>query len=499
MQPTHFVRNAVILSLIFVLSLFAGDIKIQDRLSNADLGSIRSVEVGSFSYIPIAEFAKILSIPTEVNPYKKSINLKYKQNDIIFTAYSPFVSFNNTNIQMQADVRFPNREFYVPLTGFIAGLDASGINTLEYNAALNTLYVQTRPANIVRLSTYALDDTVKLVLHTARSFSNSDISILKDEEWLYINIDGGVVDIRNNFGFEQVSEVFEFIPLQITRERARLSLHLAPNISDARVTANEKTNEIVISLEKRAAASSIVLSDLQKEREKWKIDTIILDPGHGGRDPGAVGPGKTYEKNIVLNIAKATKAELERRLDVNVILTRDRDSFIALKGRTKKANEAGGKLFVSFHVDANPVKSLRGHTVYFLGPAKTDDARDVAQFENSVIKFEEEQNEYAGLSDMSFILAANAQNSYNKESQDFASIIDEEIKIQCSSRSHGVRQAGFYVLYGASMPNILIETGFMTNSSDRQKLASSSYQNDLAKAITDGIIKFREKYQSTNF
>ncbi len=499
MQLTRSIRYALITLFFCAAPIFARDIKIQDRLSNADLGSIHCVDVGSLSFIPIAEFADILSIPIDINPYKKTINLKYKQNDIIFTAYSPFVSFNNSKIQMQADVRFPNREFYVPLGGFIAGLDASGINTLEYNAALNTLYVLTRPANIVRLSTLAREDTVRLILHTTRSFNNNDISTLRDEEWLYVNIDGGVIDIRNDLGFDQVADVFEYIPLQITRERARLSLRLAPNISDAKVTANEKTNEIIINLQTRAAASALVLSDLQKEREKWKIDTIILDPGHGGRDPGAVGTDRIYEKNIVLNIAKATKRELERRLDANIILTRDHDSFIALNGRTQKANEAGGKLFVSFHVDANPVKNLHGHTVYFLGPAKTDDARNVAQFENSVIKFEEEQNEYAGLSDMSFILAANAQNSYNKESQDFASIIDEEIKRQCGSRSHGVRQAGFYVLYGASMPNILIETGFMTNSGDRQKLTKSSYQNKLAAAITDGIIKFREKYQSKNF
>lgn len=499
MRLPRFTRYAFIILSIFTCSLFAQDIRVQDKLSNAELGTVRSIKVGSHSFIPIAEFAKILSIPTDISPQKKTISLNYKNNDIIFTAYSPFVAFNTVKIQMQADVRFPNKEFYVPLEGLIAGLNASGINTLDFDPSKNILRVLIRPANIVRLTTTSKDDTVKLILHTTRPFNQKDLSTLTEEEWLYLNIDGGIVDVQNNLGFDQVSDVFEFIPLQINRDQARLSLHFSPNIADVQVLANEAANEIIISLTKRAAASSLVLADLQKEREKWKIDTIILDPGHGGRDPGCVGTGRIYEKNIVLSIAKAAKAELERRMDVNVILTRDRDSFIALKGRTKNANEAGGKLFVSFHVDANPVKSLHGHTVYFLGPAKTDDARNVAQFENSVIKFEEEQNEYAGLSDMSFILAANAQNSYNKESQDFASIIDEEIKGQCGSRSHGVRQAGFYVLYGASMPNILIETGFMTNSNDRQKLASTSYQNKLAKAVTDGIIKFREKYESINF
>ncbi len=500
MQSAHFIRTLCIISILFLLSsLNARDLIIKDRLSNTTLGSLRSIDLGRHTFIPIERFAEILSISTDKSLLHKTISLNYKQNQILFTAHSPFVLFGQQKFQMQANVRFPNRDFYVPLDGFIDGLNVSGINTVEFDPSENALYILTRSANIVRLSTITQNDTVKLILHTTHPFKNSDLSTEIEDEWLFINIDGGIVDVRNDLGMKDVEEIFDFIPLQVNKDQCRFSLYLAPNVSEATVIASESANEIIINLTKQSLASSSVLADLQREREKWKIDTIILDPGHGGRDPGCVGTGRIYEKDIVLGIAKATQSELERRMNANVILTRDHDSFVALKGRTKKANEQGGKLFVSFHVDANRVKSLHGHTVYFLGPAKTDDARDVAQFENSVIKFEESQNAYAGLSDMSFILAANAQNSYNKESQDFASIIDEEIKNQCGSRSHGVRQAGFYVLYGASMPNILIETGFMTNSNDRNKLTSSSYQNSLAKAVTDGIIKFTEKYESLNF
>jgi N-acetylmuramoyl-L-alanine amidase len=212
-----------------------------------------------------------------------------------------------------------------------------------------------------------------------------------------------------------------------------------------------------------------------------------------------VGPNQLYEKNITLAIARAAQAELEKRLDAEVILTRTTDTFVPLERRTQIANQSGGKLFISIHVDANRVKSLRGHTVYFMGPAKTDAARQAAQSENSVIQLEDSQNAYEGLSDAAFILAANAQNSYNKESQDLAALIDEEMQRESSSRSIGVRQAGFYVLYGASMPNILIETGFMTNSADRQNLSASAFQKSAARAICNAVIKFKEQHESMTF
>lgn len=488
-------------SFIFILSfnLSGRDIDIQDQISHVSLGTIQSIYFGDQSFIPIEEFAGLLSIPTDKNTALKILTLHYKEHHIVFTAYSPFVRIDNFSYQMSSEVRYPNREFYIPINSFIDGIKAAKINTISFDESRHILYIMSRAANLVRISTLSQNDTLKLVLHATTPFRDNDITTIHQDEWFYLTVNGGVIDAKSNLGFAQIPEVFEIIPLQINRDQARLSLHLAPHVSGVKVECNEQSSEIEINLAITSVASSEALAGLQREREKWKIDRIIIDPGHGGKDPGCVGPGQIFEKNIVLNIARATKRELQSRMAIDVILTRDGDSFIPLKKRTKNANEAGGKLFISFHVDANRVKSLRGHTVYFLGPAKTDDARNVAQFENSVIQFEDSQNDYAGLSDMSFILAANAQNAYNKESQDFASMIDQEIKTQCGSKSHGVRQAGFYVLYGASMPNILIETGFMTNSTDRNNLISREYQNALAKAVADGIIKFKEKYERTTF
>ncbi|NLP12039.1 N-acetylmuramoyl-L-alanine amidase, partial [bacterium] len=139
-----------------------------------------------------------------------------------------------------------------------------------------------------------------------------------------------------------------------------------------------------------------------------------------------------------------------------------------------------------------------GHTVYFMGPAKTDEARRVAQYENSVIEYEDSKKKYAGLSDAAFILAANASNSFNKESQDFADLVDKQLSDLPHAHSIGVRQAGFYVLYGASMPNLLIETGFASNRQDEKRLKDKATHRAIAKAITQGVREFKERYEMVN-
>jgi len=488
---------------VFFLALFilyahtahAGEIKLQDKLSGAPLGAIRSITIGNHIFISIEDLASKLSITTESNKSAKKITLFYKRNHIIFAAYTPFAQFGNRKIQMSTEVLFPNADFYVPLLDMIKGLDISGINTLSFDKGSQTLFVIMRPPNIVKISAKTRDDTLSLFVHTLQKFQQKDIDTIQEKEWIYVNIKGGVIDASKPWEKPEAAELFELIPSQISMNKARLALHIAPNVTLDKIVATPNAPGIEITLVSSGGVSSAVFAELMQEREKWLIDTIIIDPGHGGKDAGCSAPGNYLEKNIALKIAQQVNNELTKRTTAKIILTRNRDTFVPLKGRTKKANQAGGKLFVSIHVDANRARSLHGHTVYFLGPAKTEQARDVAQFENSVIKFEDSQNDYAGFSDASFILAANAQNSYNKESQELASIIDKTLQSECGSHSIGVRQAGFYVLYGASMPNILIETGFITNSSDRKKLSSATYQKSLAKAIADGIIQFKNQYE----
>jgi N-acetylmuramoyl-L-alanine amidase len=474
------------------------EITVVDRSTGAIVAAIPAVDVAGVLYFPIAEL-QAFSIPVQSNLLTKKVELTYHDNLIVVTAFTPFVQVNAQRLQMSRDVLMLNGEFLAPAAEWTATLQKAGITDIDFDPVTNRLSMKLLTPTIVSIFTEKTTDAIGLHLKSIKKVIPSDISSQVEKEWIYIDIKGSVFESAAKLKYQPTAEIFELTPHYLGKAASRLALHVAPGVILESVEARPAGDEILINLKNSNHNNTQILDELALEHEKWKINKIIIDPGHGGKDPGCVGPNQIYEKNITLAIARAVKAELEKRLDVEVILTRNSDTFVPLERRTQIANQSGGKLFISIHVDANRVKSLRGHTIYFMGPAKTDAARQAAQFENSVIQLEDSQNAYAGLSDAAFILAANAQNSYNKESQDLASLINEEIQRENNSKSIGVRQAGFYVLYGASMPNVLIETGFMTNSADRQNLSTSAYQKSAARAICNAVIKFKEQHESMTF
>lgn len=226
------------------------------------------------------------------------------------------------------------------------------------------------------------------------------------------------------------------------------------------------------------------------------IRTIVLDPGHGGKDPGAIGYSKNnYEKDIVLKIAKTLKKDLEKNLDVNVFLTRKSDEFISLQQRTLFANQCGADLFISIHINAHPSNKAHGIEVYYLSTAKTDDARAVEALENSVVyDYEGGEKAVREYDDLAFILADMAQSEHLEESYQQALKIQQNLVKHTKARDRGVKQANFYVLRGAFMPAVLLELGYITNKEEEKKLIKFSYQDKLTKAIFEGIKDFKYKF-----
>ena len=222
-------------------------------------------------------------------------------------------------------------------------------------------------------------------------------------------------------------------------------------------------------------------TDLNKEKKKWQFDTIIIDPGHGGKDPGSVVYKGTKEKDIVLDVSKRLARKIQKNLRVKTILTRDEDVFIRLQDRTKFANTNEGDLFISLHVNSHESKKPYGLETYLLRPGRNQEAINVALRENAVIELE--GNKFEKLTDEQLIQATIAQSGFVQYSEKFAALIQEEIDKRVQSRNRGVKQAGFYVLMGASMPNVLIELGYISNPNEEKKLNSSSYRDMLATSI----------------
>ncbi len=232
-----------------------------------------------------------------------------------------------------------------------------------------------------------------------------------------------------------------------------------------------------------------------KSPENQLLQKIVIDPGHGGKDPGAVGYKKNFEKDVVLSIAKILKPKLEKELGVEVLLTRSKDEFMSLQNRTKFANSENADLFISIHCNAGKSRKSKGIEVYYLSTAKTNEARAVEALENSVVfEYEGGQDAVKQYDDLSFILMDMAQTEQLEESSSLALSLQESLVSQTGSKNRGVKQAGFYVLKGAFMPAVLIETGFISNPSEEKKLISPKHQNKIANAILKSVKKFKYKY-----
>ena len=232
--------------------------------------------------------------------------------------------------------------------------------------------------------------------------------------------------------------------------------------------------------------------DLNQEKKKWKFDTIIIDPGHGGKDPGAIGYRGTKVKDIALDVSKRLAKKIERNSKTKVILTREEDVFVRLQDRTKFANANEGDLFISIHTNAAEDRRASGFETFLIGPNKNEAAIKVAARENAALELEGFSGKQ--LTNEDLIKATIAQSAFAAKSEEFASLVQNEIRKRVQSKDRGVKQAGFYVLMGASMPNVLIELGFISNPNEEKKLNSSSYRDMLATSIYYAVLKYQKSF-----
>jgi len=224
---------------------------------------------------------------------------------------------------------------------------------------------------------------------------------------------------------------------------------------------------------------------------RWKLDTIVIDPGHGGKDSGALSGSGLKEKDVVLSVALKVGDYVKSKLNVNVVYTRNGDEFISLANRGHLANQAEGKLFVSIHANSARDPNAHGTETFFLGLHKTEAAKRVMDRENEVIRFEDDVTQYEDIETRLAVMKTLTQSAFMRQSQFLADLIEDQFENRVGRKNRGVKQAGFYVLYGASMPAVLIELGFLTNNNEASFMESSDGQEYLASAIFRAIRDFK--------
>ena len=219
------------------------------------------------------------------------------------------------------------------------------------------------------------------------------------------------------------------------------------------------------------------------------VKTIMLDPGHGGHDNGAVYAG-TKEKDLNLKIARYL-GEMLVQQGFKVIYTRDKDEFVSLEDRTALANLNKADMFISLHCNAHKSARIHGLEVYSLNMAKTEDAKRVAAKENAV--------DPKQISDLQYILSDLMLSSKIEESSDLAEIVQgsviKHVRTKYAINDHGHREAPFYVLMGAKMPSVLIEMGYMSNKDEMTLLKKDAYLKTLAQGIAEGVAAYKRQIE----
>lgn len=225
-------------------------------------------------------------------------------------------------------------------------------------------------------------------------------------------------------------------------------------------------------------------------RVRRRINTIVIDPGHGGRDPGALGR-RLKEKDINLDIALRLRKRLRQTLSAEVVLTRERDDYLGLAERPRRANALPADLYLSVHCNAAPdAPSAQGFETYFLSAARTDWERAVMARENAALDFDVPDTNQTRADLVGSILRDLAQNEYLKESQVLAERIQSAANLWLRGKDRGVKQADFLVLRNAYMPAVLVECGFLTNAAEEKLLGDGNYRERVATALASGLAQF---------
>lgn len=334
---------------------------------------------------------------------------------------------------------------------------------------------------------FSINDFIKI--------TNSKNFINDKTEKIIFYIDDKKIKITNQIAFIMIDDNLFQLSSKVVKQN---NSYYVPTDSFLKIVNNLSNN---ISISRSANGISLsslpdtnvkaVKVDIRNEKEKWQFKTIIIDAGHGGKDPGAVGYRGTKEKDIALDVAKRLEKKLSKNMKVKIVMTRDEDIFLKLSERTKIANENNGSLFISIHTNAAEDRRASGFETFLIGQNKNEAAVRVAARENAVLELEGSTGKK--LTDEDLIKATIAQSAFASKSELFASLVQKEIKKRVQSKDRGVKQAGFYVLMGASMPNVLVELGFISNPSEEKKLRSPQYRDQLATAIYRAV----EQYQKT--
>ncbi|MFZ2491100.1 MAG: N-acetylmuramoyl-L-alanine amidase, partial [Thermoanaerobaculia bacterium] len=435
-------------------------------------------------YVSVDEVAK--AVGATVTPESTGYRIAVNNVTAAFGPDSRFGVVRDELIEMPVPPTAIEGRPYVPWQFFRGFLTAAASLDVTLDPATHLMTVKPVQRDVidVQLSLANVHGISKLVFTLS---SPAGYSIVKDPGAYMLRFEA---PIRPPFT-EQAYDDPNVSKVSFTGNEVRIQLMGSEVVGDAYTLDNPA--RVVLDLRKGAAAApgtSAPIPGAGRPAAARGIRTIVIDPGHGGKEVGAIGPAGVMEKDLTLTISRKLADSLAARTGARVVLTREDDSLVPLDARTAIANQYEADLFLSVHMNAAVVKDAKGSETYFLSLDASDEAARAAA---------ETENASAGTSaaaDLNLILWDLAQQKYLQESSRFAQTIQEQMNAATGVQNRGVKQAPFKVLIGATMPAALVEVAFISNAEEEAKLQSEEFQKAMVETLTAAVVRYKTDYET---
>lgn len=482
-------------------------------------------ELNKEKFIDVTDLADFLDADIKWLPVSKKVILSLKGVRIEFIYFGKTATINGLKIKMPSVCRLEKGDLYVPLSFIVSRAFTKPVELrIKYDEPNKTLKIfQTPNISGVKtkqeegLSHLILETQEKLYYEASQDAANKiTIDIYKgvlDQDKQYAipanTLVTGMKLVQNSNKVSWVIEAcpeFEYTvklvdnPWRILVDIKKTGEQVCPPVPE--ISASTQPAQVAVEVKAPPVTPEIspppvIVPEVKPKPEQpkkvsAKIRTIVIDPGHGGKDPGAIGQYGTKEKDVNLNLAFKLAQMLHEKTNLQVILTRKEDEFIPLAERTQIANDKKADLFVSIHCNSGLERDAKGFEIYFLRERASDqEAEAVANIENSVIDLEEKS---AATDKLKAILWSLTLNEFVNDSSELCSFVVGRVNdMDVDLLNRGVKQAGFYVLRGAKMPAVLIECAFLSNKREERLLNKKSFCDSMTKTIFNGIMDYIER------
>ncbi len=462
----------------------------------AEAQHVFASELYGAKWMSLNHFFKLFGEIGEIDTRTWTLTATLSGKEYKFYANSAFYQINGKWHHLPTTVERLSYGLYIPEAEFIRVLKLDAFPDVLSDPSDGHYILSPGAFSVTDISIREMKNGTIVRIGTNTAFRKEHCRVWQGgSQYLYFSIYGATADMNHLTRSYSEGVIREIVPV-MAKDMLQFNVKLRMKIDGMDYYIDPETQDIIISLRHSYQKETTAL-DENSIKNRWLIDTIVIDPGHGGKkSPGAIGPDGTLEKDITLDVSRRLGKLLESKLGVKVVYTRDKDIFVPLWQRPKIANEAGGKLFVSIHCNSSESSRAYGTETFLLSPKSTEQSIAIAAAENKVIELEDDKERYEKmLSPEQYILSTMAQSVYMKESEVLAQAVETKFGSRLGTHTRGVKQASFIVLIGPAMPAILTEIGFISNWKELSNLKKDSYRQEIAYSLYLAISDFKENYE----